>query len=64
MRAQWVQEKVRRGELPIIKVCGEDNVAGGLTKRVDWSKLEKYMKECGFMFGDGRHELRPYLENV
>ncbi len=56
-----MQEKVRRGELSITKVNGEDNVADGLTKHVDRSKLEKHMNELGFTFGEGRHELCPHL---
>ena len=46
VRELWAQEKVRRGELSIIKVKGEDNVADGLTKHVDRSKLEKYKKSA------------------
>ncbi len=42
----------------------EDKVAVGLTKHVDRSKLEKYMKDCGFTFRDGRHELCPHLGDV
>ena len=56
-----VQEKDRGGELYIIKVKGEDNVAGDLTKHVDGSKLEKYMNECVFMCRDGGHELCPFF---
>ncbi len=57
----WVEEKVRRRELSITKVKGEDHVADGSTKHVDRSSLEKHMKECGFAFRDGRHEVCPYL---
>ncbi len=48
VRELLVQEEVRRGELSIIKVQRDDNVADGLTEHVDRSKLEKYMSECGF----------------
>ncbi len=61
VRELKAQEKVRREELSNIKVKGEDNVADGLTKHVDRSKLKKHMKECVFNFRDGRHELCPYL---
>ncbi len=58
VRALWVQDKVNKTELSIIKVRGEDNVAVALTKHVDKAKLEKHMERCGFEFRDGRHELR------
>ena len=61
VRELWVQEKVRRGELSIVKVKGENNVADGLTKHVDRSKLDQYMKACGFVFREGRHDLCPHL---
>ncbi len=64
VRELWLQEMVRRGELSTITVKGEDNVADGLTKRVDRSTLEKYMKERGLAFRDGRHEYRPHLGDV
>ncbi len=57
VRKLWVQEKVRRGRLSIIKVKGEDNMDDGLTKHAHRSKLETYMNECGFTFRDGRREL-------
>jgi hypothetical protein len=61
VRELWVREKVRRRELSIIKVIGEDNSADGLTKHVDRSRLEKYMSEYGSTLRDGRHELCPHL---
>ncbi len=64
VRELWAQEKVPRGELSIIKVRREDNVADGLIKHVDRSKLDKYMSECGFRFRDRRHELCAYLGDI
>ncbi len=64
VREMWVQDRVNKGELRIVKVKGENNVAHGLTKHVGKSKLEYYMKNCGFIFKDGRHELSPYLGDV
>ncbi len=56
-----VQERVRRGELSLIKVRGGDNVADGLTKNVERSNMEMHMDKCGFVLREGRHELCPYL---
>ncbi len=45
MRELWVQEKVRRGELSIIKVRGEDNVLGfgfGLGSNLDLDWIQSY----------------------
>ena len=61
VREMWVQDRVNKGELRIVKVKGENNVADGLTKHVDRSKMDYYMKQCGFVFKDGRHELSPHL---
>ena len=61
VRELWVQERVARGELKIVKVKGEDNVADGLTKHVDKQKMEQYLKACGFVKRSGRHESSPAL---
>ncbi len=50
------QENVRSGKLSITKVEGEDNLADGLTEHIDRCNLEKYVKECGFVFRYGRQE--------
>ncbi len=61
VRDMWVQERVARGELKIVKVRGEDSVADGLTKHVEKPKMEQYLKVCGFVKRSGRHELSPAL---
>ncbi len=35
VRKLWVQDRVAKGELSIVNVKGEENVADGLTKHVD-----------------------------
>ncbi len=57
VRDWWVQERICRGEVSIIKVRGEDNFA----KHVERSKMEMYMEKCGFARREGRHELCPHL---
>ena len=49
VRELWVQDRVAKGELKIVKVKGEDNVADGLTKHVDKQKMQHKMKACGFV---------------
>ncbi len=61
VRELWVQERIRRGELSITKVRGEDNVAGGLTKHVERTKMEMLMEKRGFVRREGRRELCPYF---
>ena len=60
----WVQGRVRRGELSIVKVCGEDSAADGLTKHVERSNMEMCMERCGFVRREGRRDLCPYLGDV
>ncbi len=61
VRELWVQERVRRLELSIIKVRGQDNVADGLTKHVERNNMEMHMEKFGFTFRDGRHEQCHHL---
>ncbi len=61
VRKLWVQDRVAKGELKIVKVKGEQNVADGLTKHVDRQKMEQYMNACGMVRRKGRHGLCPRL---
>ena len=61
VRELWVQDRVAKGDLKIVKVRGEDNVADGLTQHVDKQKMEQYMKACGIVRKSRRHELSPAL---
>ncbi len=51
----------RQSELEIKKVKGEENVADGLTKHVERAMMGSYMKECGLLRRNGRHEVCPRL---
>ncbi len=55
------QDRVAQGELDIVKVKGEENVADGLTKHVDRQKMDQYPKACGMVRRSERHELSPQL---
>ena len=59
VRELWGQDLVAKGELKIVKVKGEENVANGLTKRVDRQKIEQRVEACGMVRRSGRHELSP-----
>ncbi len=61
VRDLWVQDRVAKGELSIVKVKGEENVADGLTHHVDRQKMEHHVAACGMVRRSGRHELRPQL---
>ena len=61
VRELWVQDRVAKGELKIVKVKGEDNVADGLTKHVYKRKMEQHMKAFGIVRKSGRHELSSVL---
>ena len=61
VRELWAQDRVAKGELKIVKVKGEENVADGLTKHVDRQKMEQYVEACGMVRRSRRHELSPQL---
>ena len=61
VRELWIQDRVAKGELKIVKVKGEESVADGLTKHVDRQKMEQYMKARSIVRRSGRHELSPSL---
>ncbi len=56
-----MQDRVPKGELKIVKVKGEENVADGLTKHVDRQKMELYVEASGMVRRSGGHELSPQL---
>ena len=58
----WIQEKVRSGEISIIKVHGKDNIADALTKYCDNQSLETHMTGAGLIRKEGRHSLMPRVE--
>ncbi len=60
VREPRVQDRAATGELEIVKVKGEENVADGLKKHVDRQKMEQYMEACGMVRRTDRHELSPH----
>ena len=58
----WLQEKVRSGEVKVVKVGTDENVADSLTKYVSSEILKKHMRETGQLAREGRHRLAPATE--
>jgi hypothetical protein len=59
----WLQEKVGRGEIEVIKIDGEDNIADALTKSVNGQKLEKHVRDTEQGVNQGRHRLSPVVDH-
>ena len=58
----WLQEKVRSGEVKVVKVGTDENVADSLTKYVGSEILKKHMRETRQLAREGRHRLAPATE--
>ena len=58
----WLQEKVRSGEVKVVKVGTDENVADSLTKYVSSEILRKHMRATGQLAREGRHRLAPATE--
>ena len=55
----WLQDKVGRGDINVLKVSGHENIADALTKHVEASKLEKHCMKIGLNISGDRHNLMP-----
>ena len=62
MSELWVQERVVKGEIQMIKVRGEDNLADVLTKHVSNDILTKMISRMNCWCFQDRHELAPQCE--
>ena len=58
----WLQEKVRRGEIKVVKVNTHDNIADALTKHVNRNIMSMHMNATQLHVRAGRHELAPATE--
>ena len=58
----WVQDKVRKGEVEIVKVPTWENLADTLTKYVNNETIGKHMIGTAARFEEGRHELMPEFD--
>ena len=58
----WLQDKVRRGDIKVVKVGTHDNVADALTKYVSKDSMAMHMRSTNQYLTEGRHELAPATE--
>ena len=58
----WFQEKDSRGEIQVMKVKGEGNLADALTKPLDGPGVQKHLGLTGQEIKLGRHSLTPDFE--
>ena len=57
----WLQEKVMRGEIKVIKVKGTENLSDSLTKYVNRDDIDMHMNGTSQVFKAGRHDLMPHV---
>ena len=57
----WIQDKVASGEIEMVKVPGNENIADALTKNVESEKLMWHMNAINLRIDAGRHELMPEI---
>jgi len=55
----WLQDKVAKGEIDLVKVHTSVNLADALTKYVDTAKLQYHMSQVKQIPEQGRHPLAP-----
>ena len=58
----WVQERVVKGDIQMIKVKGEDNLADVLTKHVSNDILTRMVSRMNRRCCQDRHALAPHCE--
>ena len=57
----WLQEKVRKGVIKLIKIKGTENPADLLTKYLGNEVLQGHLGRLGMVQELGRHELSPEI---
>ena len=60
----WLQDKVNNGEIQVMKVKGEGNLADGLTKALEGPGVRKHINLTGQEVVEGRHVLTPEFEEA
>ena len=59
----WLQDKVRRGEIRIVKVGTHENLADALTKALDGPGVKKHLDLTRQQVMSGRHRLTPKFQS-
>ena len=62
MNQLWLQEKVYCGEVRLVKVRTEDNLADALTKPVGAADIYKHVEGLGYVLKGDRHPLAPNID--
>ena len=57
----WVQEKLRRRELTLLKVAGEQNPADTLTKTLARALMDRHLASMSLLRSEGRAASAPLL---
>jgi hypothetical protein len=60
----WLQEKVNNGDIEVMKVKGEGNLADALTKALDGTATTKHIELTKQELIAGRHQLTPDFETA
>ena len=58
----WLQDKVRRGDIKVVKVGTHENIADALTKYVSRDIMSSHMHSTNQFLVSGRHALAPATE--
>ena len=58
----WIQDKVARNEIELVKVQGTANIADALTKPVESAELQWHMQQVSIAISSGRHDLMPHVD--
>ena len=60
----WLQDKVMRNEVELVKIRTDQNPADSLTKHVNWDILDKHMRHVNARHEAGRHSEMPALADM
>ena len=57
----WVQDRLKRRYVELVKIPGQENPADMLTKHVEKGLLQKHMSTLGLRLEDGRAQSAPTI---